>query len=1032
MSTHETPTSKTPVNTEEARKRLERAEGRAVWRNLDELASTDELGHMTRREYPSLVGKWEDVDRRDFLKVMGASMALGGLTACTKQPIERIVPYVEPPEEAIPGKSLHYASIFTLSGYAQGVLVESHLGRPTKVEGNPKHPASLGATDVYSQASVLDLYDPDRPQAPMRRGKPSSWQTVSADLDQQLETQGGKEGAGLRLLTGTITSPTLGAQIKALLEKYPKAKWHQYEPVNRDSAREGAKLAFGRYVDTVYDLTKAELIVSLDADFLINSPAFARYARDFASRRRPDEHLNGMNRLYAVESMPTVTGTMADHKQPMRASDVENFARGLARAVGLKVDGPDPIEGQDELMLAAADDLKRYGKHSLVIPGEQQPPVVHAIAHMINHKLGSDGTTSKHIQPVEVEPTNMGESIQALAEAMNAGEVDLLVMLEVNPVFNAPADLGFAAALENVADRIHLGSHYDETAEHAHWYIPATHYLESWGDARAYDGTASIVQPLIQPLYGGSRSSIDVLAAMLGRAGTPAYDIVREHWEEAGIGSDFESAWRRALHEGVIPKTASKKTGVYVKKDLPAPSAAVEGLELVLRPDPSVYDGRFANNAWLQELPRPVSKITWENAAILSPATGKALGIKNKADDVTLLTLARGDKKIQVPALMLPGHADDSITLHLGYGRRFGGSVAGGEGNVVGVDPYPLRTREQPWVVQGVEAKSRKIMVTLATTQHHPTVQESMAPGVKDRHAVRVGPIDELRKHPDHPAFAHVGHDPAPETTFYEGYDYSKGNKWGMVIDLNTCIGCNACTIACQAENNIPTVGKEEVLKGRELHWIRLDRYWEGTEENPATYHQPLPCMHCENAPCETVCPVGATVHSAEGLNQMVYNRCVGTRYCSNNCPYKVRRFNFFGYADHKSEHAKFQRNPNVTVRSRGVMEKCTYCVQRINAARIESKKDGNRPIKDGEVLAACQQACPAGSIVFGNLNDPESKIAAEVQSPLNYGLLTELNVLPRTTYQAKITNPNPVLSGAPAADPSEPKPEEATGSHHG
>jgi molybdopterin-containing oxidoreductase family iron-sulfur binding subunit len=786
-------------------------------------------------------------------------------------------------------------------------------------------------------------------------------------------------------------------------------------------------------VDTVYDLTKADVIVSLDADFLLNSPAFARYARDFASRRRPDERLNGMNRMYAVESMPTVTGTMADHKLPLRASDVEAFARGLARAVGIQIDGPDPLEGQDALLLAAADDLKRHGKHSLVIPGEQQPPVVHAIAHMINHKLGADGTTAKHIEPVEVEPTNQAESIRALTEAMEAGDVDLLVMLEVNPVFDAPSDLGFTAALDKVTDRVHLGFHYDETSEHAHWFIPATHYLESWSDARAFDGTASIVQPLIQPLYSGSHSTVEVMAVLLGRTGTPAYDLVRETWEARGLGDNFDTAWRKALHEGVIPQTASKKARVSVKGTLPAPSAAVAGVEVVLRPDPSIYDGRFANNAWLQELPRPVSKITWENAAIVSVATGKALGIKNKADDVTLLTLTKGELKIHVPAYILPGHADNSITLHLGYGRRFGGSVAGSGKHPVGVDVYPLRTREQPWVIQGVEPTARKIMVTLATTQHHPTVQESMAPGIKDRHAVRVGSIDEFRKHPHHPGFAHVGHDPAPETTLYEGYDYSKGNKWGMVIDLNTCIGCNACTIACQAENNIPTVGKEEVLKGRELHWIRLDRYWEGTEENPKTYHQPLPCMHCENAPCETVCPVGATVHSAEGLNQMVYNRCVGTRYCSNNCPYKVRRFNFFGYADHKSEHAKFQRNPNVTVRSRGVMEKCTYCVQRINAARIESKKDGNRPIKDGEVLAACQQACPAGSIAFGNLNDPRSKVLAESQSPLTYGLLTELNVLPRTTYQAKLTNPNPVLSGAPAVDEhSEPPSEEATGSHHG
>jgi molybdopterin-containing oxidoreductase family iron-sulfur binding subunit len=736
-----------------------------------------------------------------------------------------------------------------------------------------------------------------------------------------------------------------------------------------------------------------------------------------------------MNRLYVLECMPTVTGAAADHRAPVRTGDVDAAARALARALGVSVEGPDTIEGLEPFLAAAAADLAHAGARGLVVPGDQQPAAVHALAHAINDKLGAAGTTVRYIEPVEVEPVEQVASIAALAAAMHAGEVDVLVMLEANPVFDAPADLDFAGALEQVADRIHLGFHFDETARLCHWYIPATHDLEEWCDTRAFDGTITIVQPLIQPLYGGSRCRIDILAALLGVAGTPAYDIVREYWKQRGLDGDFESAWRRALHDGIVEGTASPAVPVRFTGTIPAPTPPTPGIEVSVRPDPSVYDGRFANNAWLMELPRPISKITWENAALVSPATGRRLGVRNHLDDVSVITLQVGETAVRVPALLLPGHADEAITLHLGYGRRFDGSVAGDGRDAHGADVYPLRTTAAPWVVGAAEVRVLRGMAKLATTQHHPTVQESL--DTKGRHLVRVGTLEELRRHPEHPAFVHPLHEPARDMTLYPGYDYSHGNKWGMVIDLNTCIGCNACTVACQAENNIPTVGKVEVLKGRELHWIRLDRYWEGDEANPATYHQPLTCMHCENAPCETVCPVGATVHSAEGLNQMVYNRCVGTRYCSNNCPYKVRRFNFFKYADHDSDHAKLVRNPDVTVRFRGVMEKCSYCVQRINAARIEAKKDDNRPIRDGEVVAACQQACPVGAIAFGNLNDPESRVRRQADHPRNYGLLTELNVLPRTTYLAKLVNPNPDLGHPAAGAGAVPAAESTSGSAH-
>jgi len=992
--------------------------GQFFWRNLEELNNPVAPGEPAESAFPPATDGWDDVSRRGFIKVMGASMALGGLTACTKQPSELIVPYVTPPEEAIPGQPLMFATAFSLGGYAQGVLAESHLGRPTKVEGNPNHPASLGSTDSFAQASVLGLYDQDRSKTPRKMGRPSTWQRFLADLEGMLADEEARQGSGIRILTGTITSPTAAAQLKAIQERYPASTWHQYESLNRDNVLEGAKLAFGRNVDTLYDYTQAAVILSLDADFMVSGPSFARAARDVASRRNPEEP-DRMNRIYAAETNPSVTGTSADHRVPVRSSDMEAVARAVARGVGVEVEGEDSVEGIDDFLHAAIEDLKSHKGSGIVIAGDAQPPIVHALAHAINQELGNTGNTVTHIRPVAARAENQTESIKALTAAMKGGDVTTLIMLGVNPVYEAPSDLGFEAAMGGVPNLIHLGLYFDETGRHCHWHIPEAHYLEAWSDARAFDGTTSIVQPLIEPIYGG-KSMHEVLAALAGNAGKRSVELLQDYWKEQKLLTEDEKAWRRALHDGVIPDTTSTRTRISMNLDLPPPATPAEGIELNFRADPATYDGRFANNGWLQELPRPITSLTWDNAALMSKATADELGIDTvrgarSIEKAPTIRISKGEKSITLPVLVAPGHAPQSITVALGYGRTHGGGVASNDGKPVGADVNVLRSTDAFWQVPDVKAKRTGAIHMLATTQHHPTVQEWDQ--IKGRHHVREGTIGDYTRHPEHPGFVHdVAHKPADDMTMYhQNFDYSPNgtdNAWAMAIDLSKCIGCNACTIACQAENNIPVVGKDQVLAAREMHWIRIDKYFEGDVENPKVHNQPVPCMHCETAPCETVCPVGATVHSAEGLNQMVYNRCVGTRYCSNNCPYKVRRFNFFKYADDREEWRKAVRNPDVTVRYRGVMEKCTYCVQRINRGRIQAKREGNRAIEDGEIVTACQQVCPTQAIVFGNMNDPDSQIAKARKSGLNYGLLAELNTRPRTTYHAKVRNPNPALGG--------------------
>lgn len=1062
------------------------ADGPPLWQGLEELTASAEFQEYLRREFPDHAETWTDpVTRRRFLTLMGASLALAGLGGCSARPapLEQIMPYVHQPESLVPGRPLFFATSMPLAGLATGLLVESHEGRPTKVEGNPAHPASLGATDLFSQASVLDLYDPGRSQAVAYRGRPRGWNEALGEMRAALERQRARRGAGLRILTGAVASPTLAEMLtgeRGLLKELPEARWYQYEPAGCDQVMAGARRAFGQPVNTYYDFRKADVILSLDADFLACGPAHLRYTHDFAVRRRVRTKAEppqlGMNRLYVVESTLTSTGAKADHRLPLRAGRVEDFARAVAAQLGV-AGAPAPAQPFPDLagwIEAVSRDLQDHRGACVVIPGEHQSPAVHALAHALNHHLGNAGQTVFHTRPVEARPANGMEELADLVEDMKEGRAELLVILGVNPVYSAPADIEFGKHLEAMGQRlidgkwrplrVHLGLYQDETAVRCDWHVPEAHYLESWGDARAFDGTASIIQPLIEPLYAG-RSAYELIAALTAQPERTGYDLVRDtwrrHWRAAGGSGDFEQFWQGALQEGVVPDTrfpmqTVSLSAAWAREERAEPGEKGGPLEIVFRPDPTLFDGRFANNAWLQELPKPVTKLTWDNAALMSPATARKYQLSQTYGShggehgealVDVVNMTYRGRTVVAPVFIVPGHPDDTVTVYLGHGRERAGEVGTG----TGFDANDVRTSAAPWFDAGLELRKRPgAQYTLACTQlHHRIKDDEQAV----RRAVRAATLAEFREHPEfakgtggsaHDAGHAVeervpGHEgtqapPADRRltplTLYPEYDYSPPKyRWAMAIDLTACVGCSACVVACQAENNIPVVGKEEVTRGREMHWLRIDRYYEGEPAAPRVHFQPVPCMHCENAPCELVCPVKATVHSGDGLNDMVYNRCVGTRYCSNNCPYKVRRFNFLQYADYATESLKLLHNPDVTVRTRGVMEKCTYCVQRIRAAEIEAekrtvaererrRKDGLDPdavevwrearVRDGEVVTACQAACPAGAIVFGDLNDPNSAVARLKAEPLEYGLLAELNTQPRTTYLAELRNPNP------------------------
>jgi MoCo/4Fe-4S cofactor protein with predicted Tat translocation signal len=1031
---------KPALDLDKIRARLESARGPLYWKSLEELAETEEFQSFVEDEFADRSPDWNNpANRRNFLKLMGASLALAGVTACTKQPAEAIVPYVRQPEELIPGQPLYYATAMQMGGVATGLLVTSHMGRPTKIEGNPDHPGSRGASDYFHLASILTMYDPDRAQAVTNNGRISSWVSAQTTLSGAREVASLKNGDGLRILTETVTSPTLTAQIKALQKELPGVKWHQYEACGRHNSHQGAMLAFGRPVNTFYRIDQADVIVSLDADFLSCGPGNLIYARQFADKRRvmtnvthtpqpkenwqegyqegpaapranqsaayapeargpvnlppqvqaqgkpPDE--TTLNRMYVVEPSPSPTGGMADHRIVLRAAEIEAFAADLMSSLG---EGATP-SGKFKEVAAIARDLQRHRGACLVIAGANQPASVHALVHAMNQTLGNVGKTVVYTDPIEGNPVDQRQSLSELVADMNAGKVDSLLILGGNPVYAAPADLDFASALKKVAFRAYLGLFIDETAASVNWHIPEAHYLESWSDVRGFDGTVTFVQPLIAPLYGG-KTAHEVIATLAGQPDKTAHDLVQENWQAQNNSGAFDIFWQKSLHDGVVENSALPAINVTAKAPPTAQSQQVQGLEIMFRPDPAIWDGAWANNGWLQELPKPQNKMTWDNAAWISPTTAQRLNVNT--EDV--LELKYQGRTLTAPVWIMPGHANDSVTVHLGFGR----SRAGNTGNEVGFNAYLLRTSGAPDGGYGLEIRKVGGRHAFATTQHTQTME--------GRDLVRVATLDEYKKNPQYVDAREDGK-PLPQyLTLYPDYRY-QGYKWGMTIDLNACVGCSACIVACQAENNIPVVGKVEVARGRHMNWIRVDRYFKGNWDNPELYYQPVPCMHCENAPCELVCPVAATVHSGEGLNQMVYNRCVGTRYCSNNCPYKVRRFNFLLYSDWYSESLKGVRNPNVTVRSRGVMEKCTYCIQRINVAKIESEKQ-NRRIADGEITPACAQSCPTQAIAFGDINDPKSRVAQLKAQARNYSLLEELNTRPRTTYLGRLRNANPEI----------------------
>jgi MoCo/4Fe-4S cofactor protein with predicted Tat translocation signal len=996
-----------------------RAEKRPMWRSLDDLAGDSAYRELVQREFPSYADEMLAPSRRDFLRLMGASVALAGMTACRRWPSENIVPFAHRPEGYVPGNTLQYATSFELRGAAAGLLVTSYDGRPIKIEGNPSHPQSLGATDPIAQATVLQLYDPDRSTEFVERANGGG--PVSRDRDAfaawftpLLASLRASGGQGLRVLSEPSSSPTL-ADLKARFSAtFPKAVWVTWDPLSRDAAREGSLLAFGRPLRTHLALEKADVIAAFDADVLGHDPAALANARAWAKRRRAAD--GTMHRLYAIEPAYSLTGGSADTRIAVTAGLVPvvlgRLAEQLLQAGVALPAGTDELREavsrfashpyDDPRIAVLASDLIDAKGNGAIVVGPRQPAAAHALACVLNAALQNVGEAVWYSEDPEPERPSHRDAIAKLAAEMGAGIVDALVVLGGNPAYDVPSDLDFGNKLQKVKATVRLGLYDDETSAVCRWHVPQAHYLEAWGDTRGWDGTAGIVQPLIEPLYDGT-SAIELAASMIDGQPGHGYELVRKRWGAMLPVLEFDKSWRRIVHDGVAPETRfaavtpafAGGAGAAIAQLAGAAVPALDSWELVFTEGHGVYDGRFANLGWLVELPDPVTKLTWDNAALLNPKDAAALGVGRDGD---LLTITANGRDLTVPAFVVPGQAQGSVAVALGWGRTIAGRIGSG----IGVDVNVLRRNDALWRSAAKLALASGHR-SLATTQDHHVLD---ALGKKEEliraeELIRTGTLSEFKARPD---FAKEMVELPPPAPLWKEHEYN-GHKWGMAIDLTACTGCHACTIACQAENNIPVVGKAEVLRGREMHWIRVDRYFEGDAEAPLLAFQPMACHHCENAPCEQVCPVAATVHDHEGLNVMVYNRCVGTRYCSNNCPYKVRRFNWFN--NHKNESAVelMVYNPEVTVRARGVMEKCTYCIQRIEAVKIVAKND-RREIVDGEIVPACAQVCPTEAIVFGDLNDVVSRVRKLHDDPRCYGVLEEVNTKPRTRYLARLKNP--------------------------
>lgn len=990
---------------------------RTYWRSLEELAQSPAFQESLHREFPKQASEMSSAfSRRTFLSLMGASLALaGGLTGC-RRPEYKILPYSKMPEDVIPGVPQHYATSMERSGAALGLIVTSHEGRPTKIEGNPDHPANLGAVDPMTEAAILELYDPDRSASVQNGGTRLTVQDFLDFADPHFAALRDRQGEGLVFLGEQTSSPSFLALREAAMQALPKAGWHVWEPINEDNVFEGTRIAFGRPLRPLYDFSRADIIVSLDSDFLTWGPNRLAETRAFTRRRRVSAPGDSMSRLYVVEGVFSITGAKADHRLRLPSSRIETFAYALGAelaATTALIPAGSPLaqalapyrqnDFDPNWIRALARDIARHPGAALFVVGPRQSARLHALAAVLNALVGANCVS--YTDPPErhgLPDRNLSlvrPSLAALVAAMQAGRVETLVLLGGNPVYDAPADLEFAAALKKVKTSIHLSLYANETSKGCTWHVPRAHALESWGDTRSANGTVSLVQPLIAPLYGGMTDS-ELLALAASQPQRRAYEIVRKYYQGTVKSGNFEDTWQKALHDGLLTnQTPQAFAGanapnvpavVAAIRSIPAPIPPASGeLELVFLPHPYLYDGRYANNGWLQETPEPVTKLSWDNAALLNPATARRLGVE-KSD---LVRLELDGRSVEMPVWIVPGIVEGTVAVHLGYGRKGAGRV----GNKTGHDVYPLRTQKAMDFSRGLKVSRLGRKYPLVTMQDHWSME--------GRPLVREASLEEFGEHPD---FAQEKAGLVPEKTLlWQEPNKETGAQWGMAIDLGACIGCHACVVACQAENNTPIVGKTQVGRGREMQWLRVDRYFAGPEADPQMVFQPIPCMHCETAPCEQVCPVAATTHSPEGINEMTYNRCIGTRYCSNNCPYKVRRFNFFDYTSMKDDVEKMGMNPNVTVRMRGVMEKCSYCVQRINRARIQAKNEG-RPLRTDEFTTACAQACPAEAITFGNINDPQSKVLQFKRQPRNYTLLNEINTRARTSYLALVRNPNP------------------------
>jgi len=987
---------------------------RIFWRSLEHKAAPDAAADQAAGsdvvKQTIDAGDLLKVNRRNFVTLSGAIGALAGLEGCIRRPEEKILPYVAQPEYVNPGIAMHYASVLERQGEALGVLVTSNEGTPTKIEGNPDHPASQGGADMYAQAEILELYDSDRAQAPSKGGAKKTW----AEVDSLIRDLRASRGAGVRVLAQPSVSPTYLQLRDAVRRDLPAVRFHTYSSVNQSNQRDGGKLAFGRPVNVLPDYSKAKVVLALDCDFMLTEQGAVRASRQFAQARNMDDAHDETNRLYAVEPTMSVTGSNADHRLRLAAQDVAGYAQALAGALsalqvplsGVAAGAKAPAGVPKPWLDAVAKELVTNRGKCLVVAGSRQPAAVHALVFAINRALGNVGQTVSYRPVIDAVEASQFDNLKALTDDMMAGKVKALLILGGNPVYEAPGDVPFATALAKVATSICVSSHMDETARLCTWQVPRAHALESWGDQQALSGEYSVQQPLLGAIWRG-RSDIEVMAALAGEPAKTGYDLVRQTTLQKGhIG---EEAWRKLLHTGVAPDARGMLGAMPVREaQVVTALAAAKGgalgpknMEAVFLADNKMLGGRYSNNTWMLELPDPITNITWDNAALLAPSTADSLGIENG----DMIRVSKGDASVEIVAWKQPGMAAHSVGLPLGWGRTaagkggYGYAAASNDEERSGFDVAPLRTADAPGFTSGIEITKLGGTYKLSQTQEHDAME--------DRPLAIDATVAEYREKPDFTQWA------APDPSvppLWETVDYTKGVQWGMVVDLNLCNGCNACVVACQAENNIPTVGKEQIARGREMAWFRIDRYYVGEDaDEPEVAYQPIGCQHCEEAPCENVCPVAATSHSDEGLNDIAYNRCIGTRYCMNNCPYKVRRFNFLNFNTDVPETLAMQRNPNVSNRFRGVVEKCSYCVQRVQASKIKARRE-ERDLVDGEAVSACMQTCPTEAITFGDINDPKSKVSKRRAVDRNYGLLAEVGTRPRTRFLGKVRNPNPEM----------------------